>query len=103
MMEIIDIEDENREFQEVFLSKDGWEQSEQNGNDNLDYDEHNAFILDSTFAAIGVSPWYIGKYLKDTVRNDVRVCFHLFNVFNIILRLIDLRTVHPNSIDSINS
>ena len=81
-MELYDIEEENREFHENFLNKEGWESNEPLTDEDKAESDGNgapdAFILENTFAATGITPWYIGKLLKDTVRNDIRVCLDLF-------------------------
>ena len=72
-MEIIDIEDENQDFQKQIEDENGWKIHESSSNESYYYGDTDKFILEGTFEAIGISPWYIGKFLKDTVRNDVRV------------------------------
>ena len=81
-MEIVDIEDENLEIQKQIVNK-GWKIHESSSNESSDYNDTDRFMVENTFEATGISPWYIGKFLKDTVRNDVRVWVNLclFSMF----------------------
>lgn len=79
-MEIIDVEEENGQFKEDYLQQENG--NEKDSGSNEPEDDANKFIASSTFAAIGLSPWYIGKFLKDTFRNDNKVFVDHFNFYS---------------------
>ena len=64
------IDSENKAFQDELLTKESV--SEKVSNDSVV--DNKKFITGSTFADLGISPYYIGRFLKDTVRNDNKVC-----------------------------
>ena len=80
-MDIVNLEEENQEFQKEYLQKEELECKDSNSKENVEDDEK--FIRENTYAELGISPWYIGKFLKDTVRNDGKVGIDYFHyVYN---------------------
>lgn len=70
-MDIIDIEEENEKFQNEYLQSD-------ESKNTIPYSDGSSadgrkFVEYNVSEEISIPPIYFGKFLKDTVRNDVRV------------------------------
>lgn len=65
--EFLDIDNENRAFQNEVVHGNGSKSTE-----NLK--EGSSFIKESSFKQLNIPPWAFGKFLKDTARDDEKVC-----------------------------
>ena len=65
--EFLDIDNENRAFQNEVVNGNGSKSTE-----NLK--EESSFIKESSFKQLNIPSWAFGKLLKDTERDDDKVC-----------------------------